>query len=66
MHVLDLIAIYRVLIRAISVLLTPRKEHFDKQRSRPEKKAASAGRSVVWRRDQFSQLRSRPIQKVKV
>ncbi|XP_050756186.1 cilia- and flagella-associated protein 221 [Gymnogyps californianus] len=41
------------------------KDHFDKQRSRPEKKAASAGKSVVWRRDQFSQPRSRPSQKVK-
>ncbi|XP_055668330.1 cilia- and flagella-associated protein 221 isoform X2 [Falco peregrinus] len=41
------------------------KEHFDKQRSRPEKKAVSAGKSVVWRRDQFSQPRSSPIQKVK-
>ncbi|NWX20590.1 PCDP1 protein, partial [Aegotheles bennettii] len=38
------------------------KEHFDKQQSRPEKKAASAGKSVVWRRDQ---LQLRPIQKVK-
>lgn len=61
-----LYTIYRVLIRAIFVLLTPRKEHFDKQPSCPEKKAASAGKSVVWRRDQFSQPRSRPIQKVKV
>ncbi|XP_055574597.1 cilia- and flagella-associated protein 221 isoform X2 [Falco cherrug] len=41
------------------------KEHFDKQQSRPEKKAVSAGKSVVWRRDQFSQPRSSPIQKVK-
>ncbi|XP_010573518.1 PREDICTED: cilia- and flagella-associated protein 221 [Haliaeetus leucocephalus] len=41
------------------------KKHFDKQRSCPEKKAASAGKSIVWRRDQFSQPRSRPIQKVK-
>ncbi|XP_074949044.1 cilia- and flagella-associated protein 221 [Phalacrocorax aristotelis] len=48
---------------------TPRlgliKEHFDKQRSRPEKKAASAGKSMVWSRDQFSQPQSRPLQKVK-
>nr|XP_010309307.1 PREDICTED: cilia- and flagella-associated protein 221 [Balearica regulorum gibbericeps] len=41
------------------------KEHFNKQRRRPEKKAASAGKSIVWRRGQFSQPQSRPIQKVK-
>ncbi|XP_010295683.1 PREDICTED: cilia- and flagella-associated protein 221, partial [Phaethon lepturus] len=41
------------------------KEHFDKQRSCPEKKAVSAGKSMVWRRGPFSQSRSRPIQKAK-
>ncbi|XP_068263313.1 cilia- and flagella-associated protein 221 [Nyctibius grandis] len=41
------------------------KEQFDKQQSHPQKKAASAGKSMVWRRDRFSQPRSRPIQKVK-
>ncbi|XP_026708582.1 cilia- and flagella-associated protein 221 [Athene cunicularia] len=41
------------------------KEHFEKQQSRPEKKTASAGKSMVWRRNQFSQTRSKPIQKVK-
>ncbi|XP_054237231.1 cilia- and flagella-associated protein 221 [Indicator indicator] len=47
---------------------TPRlgliKEQFDKQRS-PEKKPASAGKSMVWRREQLNQLRSAPIQRVK-
>ncbi|KAM6070335.1 cilia- and flagella-associated protein 221 isoform 1-T1 [Chlamydotis macqueenii] len=41
------------------------KEHFDKQQIHPERKAASAGKYMVWRRDQFSQLQLRPIQKVK-
>ncbi|XP_035752216.1 cilia- and flagella-associated protein 221 [Egretta garzetta] len=41
------------------------KEHFDKQRSHPEKKAASPGKPMVWRRDQCSQPLSRPIQKIK-
>ncbi|KAM6332542.1 cilia- and flagella-associated protein 221 [Podargus strigoides] len=41
------------------------KEHFKKQRNRPERKTASAGKSMVWKRDQFSQPRLRPIQKVK-
>ncbi|NXL37097.1 PCDP1 protein, partial [Glaucidium brasilianum] len=41
------------------------KEHFEKQQSRPEKKTASAGKSMVWRRNQFSHPRSKPIQKVK-
>ncbi|KQK83015.1 primary ciliary dyskinesia protein 1-like protein [Amazona aestiva] len=41
------------------------KEHFDKLRSHPEKKAESAGKFVVWRRNQFSRPRARPIQKVK-
>jgi len=66
MHELYLYAIYGVLIRAMSVLLMPRKEHFDKHQSHTEKKAASAGKSVIWRRDQFRQPRWRPIQKVKV
>ncbi|XP_065494145.1 cilia- and flagella-associated protein 221 [Caloenas nicobarica] len=39
------------------------KEQFENQRSHTEKKAASAGKSLVWRRDKFSQPRSRPIQK---
>ncbi|KAM6129380.1 LOW QUALITY PROTEIN: cilia- and flagella-associated protein 221 [Pterocles gutturalis] len=42
-----------------------KKQQFEKQQSRPEKKAASARKYVVWRREQFSQPRSRPIQKVK-
>ncbi|XP_075286472.1 cilia- and flagella-associated protein 221 isoform X1 [Opisthocomus hoazin] len=42
-----------------------KKEHFDKHQSHTEKKAASAGKSVIWRRDQFRQPRWRPIQKVK-
>ncbi|NXT74120.1 PCDP1 protein, partial [Zapornia atra] len=41
------------------------KEQLDKQQSHPEKKAASAGKSVVWRRGQFSQPQLRPIQKLK-
>ncbi|XP_074001729.1 cilia- and flagella-associated protein 221 [Numenius arquata] len=41
------------------------KEHFDKQQTLPEKKAVFAGKSMVWRRGQFSRPRSRPIQKVK-
>ncbi|NWJ02546.1 PCDP1 protein, partial [Crypturellus undulatus] len=41
------------------------KEEFEKQRSPSKKKAVSAGKSLVWRRDQSSQPRSRPIQKVK-
>ncbi|XP_009902725.2 cilia- and flagella-associated protein 221 [Dryobates pubescens] len=40
------------------------KEQFDKQRS-PEKKTASAGKSMVWRREQLSQSQSTPIQSVK-
>ncbi|NXI65516.1 PCDP1 protein, partial [Anseranas semipalmata] len=40
-------------------------EQFEKRHSRPEKKAVSAGKSVVWRKVQFSQPRSRPIQKVR-
>uniref|UniRef100_A0A8B9B940 Cilia and flagella associated protein 221 n=1 Tax=Anser brachyrhynchus TaxID=132585 RepID=A0A8B9B940_9AVES len=38
-------------------------ERFEKQQSRPQRKAVSAGKSVLWRRLQFSQPRSRPIQK---
>ncbi|XP_014794464.1 PREDICTED: cilia- and flagella-associated protein 221 [Calidris pugnax] len=41
------------------------KERFDKQQTAPEKKAVSAGKSMVWRRGQFSRPRSRPLQKVK-
>ncbi|XP_063256980.1 cilia- and flagella-associated protein 221 [Prinia subflava] len=40
------------------------KEHFDEQQSYPEKKAVS-GKPVLWRRDQFSQLQMKPIQKLK-
>ncbi|NWI79746.1 PCDP1 protein, partial [Dryoscopus gambensis] len=38
------------------------KEHFDEQQRPPEKKAVS-GKSMVWRRDWFSQLQSKPIPK---
>ncbi|XP_025964845.2 cilia- and flagella-associated protein 221 [Dromaius novaehollandiae] len=41
------------------------KEEFEKQRSPLKKKAVSAGKSLVWRRDQSSQPRSKPIEKVK-
>ncbi|XP_009675502.2 cilia- and flagella-associated protein 221 isoform X2 [Struthio camelus] len=41
------------------------KEELEKQRSPSKKKAVPAGRSLVWRRDQSSQTRSRPIEKVK-
>ncbi|NXA42762.1 PCDP1 protein, partial [Eudromia elegans] len=41
------------------------KEEFEKQRSPSKKKAVSAGKSLLWRRDPSSQLQSRPIQKVK-
>ncbi|KAM4776015.1 cilia- and flagella-associated protein 221 isoform 1-T1 [Cyanocitta cristata] len=40
------------------------KEHFDEQQRHPEKKAVS-GKSMMWRRDQFSQLQSMPIPKLK-
>ncbi|XP_031969836.1 cilia- and flagella-associated protein 221 isoform X2 [Corvus moneduloides] len=40
------------------------KEHFDEQQCHPEKKAVS-GKSIVWRRDRFSQLQSKPIAKLK-
>ncbi|XP_053838316.1 cilia- and flagella-associated protein 221 isoform X1 [Vidua macroura] len=40
------------------------KEYFDEQQSHPEKKAVS-GKPVLWRRDRFSQLQSKPIQKLK-
>ncbi|XP_059708607.1 cilia- and flagella-associated protein 221 [Haemorhous mexicanus] len=40
------------------------KEYFDEQQSHPEKKAVS-GKPVLWRRDQFSQLQSKPAQKLK-
>nr|XP_021146856.1 cilia- and flagella-associated protein 221 isoform X1 [Columba livia]XP_021146857.1 cilia- and flagella-associated protein 221 isoform X1 [Columba livia]XP_021146858.1 cilia- and flagella-associated protein 221 isoform X1 [Columba livia] len=46
-------------------LLSLIKEQFEDQQSHTEKKAASAGKSLVWRRHKFSQPRSRPIQKVK-
>ncbi|KAJ7403298.1 cilia- and flagella-associated protein 221 [Pitangus sulphuratus] len=39
------------------------KEHSDKQQSHPAKKAGSAGKFMVWRRDQLSQPRLKPIQK---
>ncbi|XP_027750900.1 cilia- and flagella-associated protein 221 isoform X2 [Empidonax traillii] len=39
------------------------KEHFDKQQSHPAKKAGSGGKFMVWRRDQLSQPRLKPIQK---
>ncbi|XP_061225965.1 cilia- and flagella-associated protein 221 [Neopsephotus bourkii] len=41
------------------------KERLDKLQSHPEKKAVSAGKFVVWRRNQVSRPRARPIQKVK-
>ncbi|NXW51244.1 PCDP1 protein, partial [Nyctiprogne leucopyga] len=41
------------------------KEHFDEQQSHPEKKTGSAGKSMVWRRDQFSQPQLKPVQKLK-
>ncbi|XP_064291177.1 cilia- and flagella-associated protein 221 isoform X1 [Passer domesticus] len=41
------------------------KEYFDEQqRKHPEKKAVS-GKPVLWRRDRFSQLQSKPVQKLK-
>lgn len=49
-----------------SFLLTLRNEQFEKQQSRPQRKAVSAGKSVLWRRLQVSQPQSRPIQKVRV
>lgn len=61
----DLYAIERVLMKGIYVLLTSRKEYFDEQQSHPEKKAVS-GKPVLWRRDQFSQLQLKPVQKLKV
>ncbi|XP_023787110.1 cilia- and flagella-associated protein 221 isoform X1 [Cyanistes caeruleus] len=44
--------------------LALRKEYFDEKQSHPEKKAVS-GKPVLWRRDRFSQLQSKPIQKLK-
>ncbi|XP_042683221.1 cilia- and flagella-associated protein 221 [Centrocercus urophasianus] len=41
------------------------KEPFEKQQKRPEKKAVSVGKSLVWKRDKFSLPRSKAIQKVK-
>ncbi|NXC45753.1 PCDP1 protein, partial [Penelope pileata] len=41
------------------------KEQFEKQQSRPEKKAVSARKSLVWRRDRFGLPQSKAIQKVK-
>ncbi|NXL85339.1 PCDP1 protein, partial [Alectura lathami] len=41
------------------------KEQFGKQQSHPEKKAAFAGKSLVWRRDPFSLPPSKAMQKVK-
>ncbi|XP_041329210.1 cilia- and flagella-associated protein 221 [Pyrgilauda ruficollis] len=40
------------------------KEYFDEQQSHPEKKAVSR-KPVLWRRDRFSQLQSKPAQKLK-
>ncbi|KAM7017118.1 cilia- and flagella-associated protein 221 [Passerculus sandwichensis] len=40
------------------------KEYIDEQQSHPEKKAVS-GKPVLWRRDRFSQLQSKPVQKLK-
>uniref|UniRef100_H0ZMQ0 Cilia and flagella associated protein 221 n=1 Tax=Taeniopygia guttata TaxID=59729 RepID=H0ZMQ0_TAEGU len=40
------------------------KEYFDEQQHHPEKKAVS-GKPVLWRRDRFSQLQSKPTQKLK-
>ncbi|RMC18758.1 hypothetical protein DUI87_04654 [Hirundo rustica rustica] len=40
------------------------KEYFAEQQSYPEKKAVS-GKPVLWRRDRFSQLQSKPVQKLK-
>lgn len=54
-----------MLMKGICVLLTSRKEYFDEQQRHPEKKAVS-GKPVLWRRDRFSQLQSKPIQKLKV
>ncbi|XP_066409678.1 cilia- and flagella-associated protein 221 [Molothrus aeneus] len=39
------------------------KEYIDEQKSHPEKKVS--GKPVLWRRDQFSQLQSKPVQKLK-
>ncbi|TRZ19847.1 hypothetical protein HGM15179_007274 [Zosterops borbonicus] len=40
------------------------KEYFDEQQSHPEKKVV-CGKPVLWRRDRFSQLQLKPIQKLK-
>ncbi|RLW04876.1 hypothetical protein DV515_00005659 [Chloebia gouldiae] len=40
------------------------KEYFDEQQCHPEKKSVS-GKPVLWRRDQFSQLQLKPMQKLK-
>uniref|UniRef100_A0A8C3R8L5 Cilia and flagella associated protein 221 n=1 Tax=Cyanoderma ruficeps TaxID=181631 RepID=A0A8C3R8L5_9PASS len=40
------------------------KEHFDEQQSHPEKKAV-CGKPVLWRRDRFSRLQLKPVQKLK-
>ncbi|XP_066045377.1 cilia- and flagella-associated protein 221 [Chamaea fasciata] len=40
------------------------KEYFDEQQSHKEKKAV-CGKPVLWRRDRFSQLQLKPIQKLK-
>ncbi|KAF4788133.1 Cilia- and flagella-associated protein 221 [Turdus rufiventris] len=44
--------------------LALKKDYFDEQQSHPEKKAVP-GKPVLWRRGQFSQLQSKPIQKLK-
>lgn len=49
-----------------SFLLTSRNEQFEKQQSRPQRKAVSVEQSVQWRKLQFSQPRSQRIQKVRV
>lgn len=54
-----------MLMKRICVLLTSRKEYNDEQKSHPEKKAVS-GKPVLWRRDRFNQLQSKPVQKLKV
>ncbi|XP_030097694.1 cilia- and flagella-associated protein 221 isoform X2 [Serinus canaria] len=51
-------------INLSDVSIGQRKEYFDEQQSHPEKKAVS-GKPVMWRRDQFSQLQSKPVQKLK-
>ncbi|POI35989.1 hypothetical protein CIB84_000262 [Bambusicola thoracicus] len=52
-------------INMSDVSIGQRKEQFEKQQRHPEKKAASVGKSLVWRRDKFSLPRSKAIQKVK-